>query len=55
MAHPVEEGSGAPSFRPLWRLMPYLWPKGRPVDVRYRAPRPWPWYGWDWGPGWWGW
>src|ERR1700733_5843891 len=26
----VEEGDGAPSFRPLWRLMPYLWPKGRP-------------------------
>ena len=27
MAHPVEEGNGAPSFRPLWALMPYLWPK----------------------------
>jgi ATP-binding cassette subfamily B protein len=25
----VEEGDGAPSFRPLWRLMPYLWPKGQ--------------------------
>ena len=36
MAHPVEEGSGAPSFRPLWRLMPYLWPKGRP-DLRWRV------------------
>jgi ATP-binding cassette, subfamily B, heavy metal transporter len=36
MAHPVEEGSGAPSFRPLWRLMPYLWPKGRP-DLRFRV------------------
>ncbi len=36
MAHPVEEGSGAPSFRPLWRLMPYLWPKGRP-DLRARV------------------
>ncbi len=36
MAHPVEEGSGAPSFRPLWRLMPYLWPKGRP-DLRMRV------------------
>jgi len=36
MAHPVEEGSGAPSFRPLWRLMPYLWPKGRP-DLRLRV------------------
>ncbi|HEU0162091.1 MAG TPA: ABC transporter ATP-binding protein/permease [Rhizomicrobium sp.] len=36
MAHLVEEGSGAPSFRPLWRLMPYLWPKGRP-DLRARV------------------
>src|SRR5579872_4399985 len=36
MAHPVEEGSGAPSFRPLWRLMPYLWPKGRP-DLKARV------------------
>ena len=36
MAHPVEEGSGAPSFKPLWRLMPYLWPKGRP-DLRARV------------------
>ncbi|HEX4273658.1 MAG TPA: ABC transporter ATP-binding protein/permease [Rhizomicrobium sp.] len=36
MAHPVEEGSGAPSFRPLWTLMPYLWPKGRP-DLRARV------------------
>jgi ATP-binding cassette, subfamily B, heavy metal transporter len=36
MAHPVEEGTGAPSFRPLWRLMPYLWPKGRP-DLRWRV------------------
>jgi ABC-type transport system involved in Fe-S cluster assembly fused permease/ATPase subunit len=36
MAHPVEEGSGAPSFRPLWRLMPYLWPNGRP-DLRLRV------------------
>jgi ATP-binding cassette, subfamily B, heavy metal transporter len=36
MAHPVEEGNGAPSFRPLWRLMPYLWPKGRP-DLRARV------------------
>jgi ATP-binding cassette, subfamily B, heavy metal transporter len=24
----VEEGEGAPSFRPLWMMMPYLWPKG---------------------------
>ena len=36
MPHPVEEGSGAPSFRPLWRLMPYLWPKGRP-DLKARV------------------
>jgi ABC-type transport system involved in Fe-S cluster assembly fused permease/ATPase subunit len=36
MAHPVEEGSGAPSFKPLWRLMPYLWPQGRP-DLRARV------------------
>jgi ABC-type transport system involved in Fe-S cluster assembly fused permease/ATPase subunit len=32
----VEEGDGAPSFRPLWRLMPYLWPKDRP-DLRTRV------------------
>ena len=32
----VEEGDGAPSFQPLWRLMPYLWPKGRP-DLRTRV------------------
>jgi ATP-binding cassette subfamily B protein len=36
MAHPVEEGSGAPSFRPLWRLVPYLWPAGRP-DLKWRV------------------
>ncbi len=35
MAHLVEEGS-APSFRPLWRLVPYLWPKGRP-DLKARV------------------
>ncbi len=32
MANPrplTEEGDGAPSFRPLWKLLPYLWPKGR--------------------------
>ena len=35
--HPlVEEGSGAPSFRPLFMLLPYLWPKGRP-DLRWRV------------------
>src|SRR5581483_6534195 len=32
----VEEGDGGPSFRPLWKLMPYLWPKGRP-DLRARV------------------
>ena len=36
MAHPVEEGNAAPSFRPLWRLMPYLWPKGR-RDLKLRV------------------
>jgi ABC-type transport system involved in Fe-S cluster assembly fused permease/ATPase subunit len=36
MAHPVEEGSGVPSLRPLWALMPYLWPKGRP-DLKARV------------------
>src|ERR1700759_1084264 len=33
MAGAVEEGNDAPSFKPLWRLMPYLWAKGRP-DLR---------------------
>ncbi|HWA31268.1 MAG TPA: ABC transporter ATP-binding protein/permease [Rhizomicrobium sp.] len=32
----TEEGDGAPSFRPLWTIMPYLWPKGRP-DLRFRV------------------
>ncbi len=32
----VEEGDGAPSFRPLWMLMPYLWPKGQP-ELRARV------------------
>jgi ATP-binding cassette subfamily B protein len=37
MARPLtEEGDGAPSFRPLWTIMPYLWPKGRP-DLRARV------------------
>ncbi len=36
MPHPIEDGSGAPSFRPLWRLMPYLWPEGRP-DLKARV------------------
>jgi ABC-type transport system involved in Fe-S cluster assembly fused permease/ATPase subunit len=26
----TEEGEGAPSLRPLWMLLPYLWPKGHP-------------------------
>ena len=26
----IEEGDGAPSLRPLWMLLPYLWPKGHP-------------------------
>src|ERR1700754_2817821 len=33
---PTEEGDGAPSFRPLWMLMPYLWPKGQP-ELRARV------------------
>ncbi|MGZ6009340.1 MAG: ABC transporter transmembrane domain-containing protein, partial [Rhizomicrobium sp.] len=37
MARPiVEEGDGAPSFRPLWMLLPYLWPKGQP-ELRARV------------------
>ncbi|HEX4860241.1 MAG TPA: ABC transporter ATP-binding protein/permease [Rhizomicrobium sp.] len=32
----VEEGDGAPSFRPLWMLLPYLWPKGNP-ELRLRV------------------
>jgi ATP-binding cassette subfamily B protein len=35
-AHPVEEGDGAPSLRPLWTLMPYLWPQGR-ADLKTRV------------------
>jgi ATP-binding cassette subfamily B protein len=38
MANPrplTEEGDGAPSLRPLWALLPYLWPKGRP-DLKWR-------------------
>ena len=34
--HPLEEGSGAPSLRPLYMLLPYLWPKNRP-DLRWRV------------------
>ena len=37
MARPiVEEGDGAPSFRPLWMLLPYLWPKNQP-ELRVRV------------------
>ncbi|MBV9570133.1 MAG: ABC transporter ATP-binding protein/permease [Alphaproteobacteria bacterium] len=37
MAHSlVEEGDGAPSLRPLWMLLPYLWPKGHP-ELRARV------------------
>jgi ATP-binding cassette subfamily B protein len=36
MAHPVEDGDGAPSLRPLWTLMPYLWPKDR-ADLKSRV------------------
>ena len=37
MSRPLtEEGSGAPSLRPLWMLLPYLWPKGR-RDLRLRV------------------
>jgi ABC-type transport system involved in Fe-S cluster assembly fused permease/ATPase subunit len=32
----LEEGEGAPSFRPLWMLMPYLWPKGQ-TELRVRV------------------
>ncbi len=32
----VEEGGGTAQLDPLWRLMPYLWPKGRP-DLRLRV------------------
>ena len=35
-AHPVEEGDGAPSFRPLWMLLPYLWPRQQP-ELRLRV------------------
>jgi ATP-binding cassette subfamily B protein len=36
MAHLVEDGNSAPSFKPLWRLMPYLWPAGR-TDLKARV------------------
>ena len=35
MARPLtEEGDGAPSLRPLYMLLPYLWPKGYRVSKR---------------------
>jgi ABC-type transport system involved in Fe-S cluster assembly fused permease/ATPase subunit len=35
--HPLlESGDGAPSLRPLYRLLPYLWPKGR-LDLKLRV------------------
>lgn len=36
MRHVTEEGGGEPSFRPLWQLLPYLWPKGR-RDLKIRV------------------
>jgi ATP-binding cassette subfamily B protein len=37
MARPLtEEGDGVPSFRPLYMLRPYLWPKGR-WDLKTRV------------------
>jgi len=30
-----EDGEGAPSARPMWAILPYLWPKDRP-DLRAR-------------------
>jgi ATP-binding cassette subfamily B protein len=32
----LEEGEGVPTLRPLWALMPYLWPKGR-RDLKWRV------------------
>jgi ATP-binding cassette, subfamily B, heavy metal transporter len=32
----LEDGEGAPSFSPLWMLMPYLWPKGQ-TELRIRV------------------
>jgi ATP-binding cassette subfamily B protein len=37
MAYPVEEGEGAPSLKPLWALMPYLWPKNPGLRMRVFA------------------
>ena len=36
-SHPLlETGDGTPSLRPLFMLLPYLWPKGRP-DLKLRV------------------
>ena len=32
----LEEGEGVPTLRPLWALMPYLWPKSR-TDLKVRV------------------
>ncbi len=32
----LEDGEGIPSFRPLYQLLPYLWPAGRP-DLKLRV------------------
>lgn len=32
----LEEGEGVPTLRPLWALLPYLWPKGR-TDLKVRV------------------
>jgi len=32
----IEEGDGSLTMRPLWMLLPYLWPKGRP-DLKLRV------------------
>ena len=32
----LEEGDGVPTLRPLWALLPYLWPQGRP-DLKLRV------------------
>lgn len=37
MAYPVEDGDSAPSLRPLWTLMPYLWPKEFGLRMRVVA------------------
>ncbi|HEY4123977.1 MAG TPA: hypothetical protein VGM36_05150, partial [Rhizomicrobium sp.] len=31
-----EKGEGGLTLRPLWMLLPYLWPKGRP-DLKLRV------------------